>query len=159
MLQRAAALDEEEYQRYGNDKRGDELPKELAFRESRSRKIQEARKVLEEEAKCEAEAAASASKKHASVPDDKAQRNFTDPDSHIMPAPGSKHFIQAYNAQAAVDSARQVIVAAEVTNKPTDRGQAEPMMQIVKSNTGQLPRQMSADAGYFWSNAIQNLSV
>jgi len=42
-----------------------------------------------------------------------------------------------------------VIVAAEVTNKPTDRGQAEPMMEIVKDNAGQLPGQMSADAGYF----------
>jgi hypothetical protein len=53
-----------------------------------------------------------------------------------MPAPGGKHFIQAYNAQAAVDNAHQVIVAAEVTNKTTDRGQAEPMMEIVKINTG-----------------------
>ena len=158
ILRAAEAVDEEEDQRYGNDKRGDELPKELAFRESRLRKIREASKALEEEAKFEAEAAASANKKHASIPDDKAQRNFTDPDSHIMPAPGGKHFIQAYNAQAAVDSTHQVIVAAEVTNKPTDRGQAEPMMQIVKANTGQLPRQMSADAGYFSSDAIQNLS-
>ncbi len=50
-------------------------------------------------------------------------------------------------------------MAAEVTNKPTDRGLAEPMMQTVKTNTGQLPRQMSADAGYFSSDAIQNLST
>jgi hypothetical protein len=70
------------------------------------------------------------------TPRDKAQRNFIDPDSYIMPAPGGKHFIQAYNAQAAVDNAHQVIVAAEVTNKTTDRGQAEPMMEIVKINTG-----------------------
>jgi hypothetical protein len=76
-----------------------------------------------------------------------------------MPASGGKHFIQAYNAQAAVDSAKQVIVAAEVTNKPTDRGQAEPMMEIVKSNTGQLPCQMSADAGYFSSDAVSNLTA
>ena len=93
------------------------------------------------------------------TPPDKAQRNFTDPDSHIMPAPGGKHFIQAYNAQVAVDSAHQVIVAAEVTNKPTDRGQAEPMMEVVKVNTGQLPCQMSADAGYFSSDAVKNLTA
>ena len=93
------------------------------------------------------------------TPPDKAQRNFTDPDSHIMPASGGKHFIQAYNAQAAVDSANQIIVAAEVTNKPTDRGQAEPMMEVVKSNTGQLPCQMSADAGYFSSDAVSNLTA
>lgn len=93
------------------------------------------------------------------MPDDKAQRNFTDPESHIMPAPGGKHFIQAYNAQAAVDSAHQVIVAAEVTSKPTDRGQSEPMMEVVKVNTGKLPCQMSADAGYFCSDAVKNLTA
>jgi len=89
---------------------------------------------------------------------DKAQRNFTDPDSHIMPAPGGKHFEQAYNAQAAVDSAHQVIVAAGITDEPTDRKQASPMIGQVKANTGKLPRQMSADAGYFSSEAVQNLT-
>ena len=114
---------------------------------------------MEEDAKQEAEIAAASNKKHTGVPDDKAQRNFTDPESHIMPAPGGKHFVQAYNAQAAVDSAHQVIVAAEVTNKPTDRGQAEPMMEVVKVNTGQLPCQMSADAGYFSTDAVKNLTT
>jgi len=76
-----------------------------------------------------------------------------------MPASDGKYFIQAYNAQAAVDSANQVIVAAEVTNKPTDRGQAEPMMEIVKDNAGQLPGQMSADAGYFSSDVVKNLTA
>jgi len=159
LMKKAEAVDEEEDHRYGKDKRGDELPKELAFRESRLKKIREAKEALEEEAKREAGAAASANKKHTGVPDDKAQRNFTDPESHIMPAPGGKHFIQAYNAQAAVDSAHQVIVAAEVTNKPTDRGQSEPMMEVVKVNTGKLPRQMSADAGYFSSDAVKNLTT
>ncbi len=157
LLKRAEAVDEEEDQRYGKDKRGDELPKELAFRESRLKKIREAKAVLEAEARLEAEK--SLGKGEAVVPRDKAQRNFTDPDSHIMPAPGGKHFIQAYNAQAAVDSAHQVIVAAEVTNRPSDRGQAEPMMEVVEVNTGQLPRQMSADAGYFSSDAVKNLTA
>jgi len=159
LLKKAEAEDEEEDRRYGKDKRGDELPKELAFRENRLKKIREARTALEEDAKREAEVGVTSNKKPTGVPDDKAQRNFTDPESHIMPAPGGKHFIQAYNAQAAVDSANQVIVAAEVTNKPTDRGQAEPMMEVVKSNTGQLPRQMSADAGYFSSDAVTNLTT
>ena len=75
-----------------------------------------------------------------------------------MPAPGAKHFLQAYNAQAAVDSAHQIIVAAEVINKPADRGQAVPMMEAVKVNTGQLPRQMSADAGYFSGDAVADLT-
>jgi transposase len=162
LMKQAEAVDEEEDSRYGKDKRGDELPKELVFREGRLKKIREAREALEEEAKREAEVAAAAgkkNKKHTGVPDDKAQRNFTDPESRIMPAPGGKHFIQAYNAQAAVDSAYQVIVAAEVTNKPADRGQAEPMMEVVKENTGRLPRQMSADAGYFSGDAVNNLTA
>jgi transposase len=159
LLKTAQAVDEEEDSRYGRDKRGDELPKELSFREGRLKKIREAKDALEEEAKREAEIAAASNKKHTGVPDNKAQRNFTDPESRIMPAPGGKHFIQAYNAQAAVDSAHQVIVAAEITNKPTDRGQSEPMMEVVKKNTGGLPRQMSADAGYFSSDAVKNLSA
>ena len=158
LLKKAKAADEEEDQRYGKGKRGDELPKELAFRESRLKKIREAKSALEAEARLAAEKE-SAEGKEAVMPPDKAQRNFTDPESHIMPAPGGKHFIQAYNAQAAVDSANQVIVAAEVINKPTDRGQAEPMMAAVKDNTGQFPRQMSADAGYFSSDAVTNLTA
>jgi len=158
LLKKAEAVDEEEDQRYGKDKRGDELPKELAFRESRLKKIREAKAALEAEARMESEKELEKAKAEVTPPD-KAQRNFTDPDSHIMPAPGGKHFIQAYNAQAAVDSAHQVIVAAEVTNKPSDRGLAEPMMEVVKLNTGQLPRQMSADAEYFSSDAVTNLTT
>ena len=67
--------------------------------------------------------------------------------------------MQAYNAQAAVDSAHQVIVAAEIINQPTDRDQAEPMMGKVKENTGKLPGQMSADAGYFSSDTVTNLTA
>jgi hypothetical protein len=158
LLKKAESVDEEEDQWYGKGKKGDELPKELAFRESRLKKIQEAKAALEAEARLEGEKKPDKNDGDGTPPD-KAQRNFTDPDSHIMPASGGKHFIQAYNAQAAVDSANQIIVAAEVTNKPTDRGQAEPMMEIVKVNVGQLPCQMSADAGYFSSDAVSNLTA
>ena len=157
LLRKAEVTDTEEDRRYGKNKRGDELPQELAFREGRLKKIREAREALEVEAKQEAEKNGKKDDQ-SKEPKDKAQRNFTDPESHIMPAPGGKHFIQAYNAQAAVDSAHQIIVAAETTNKPTDRGQAEPMMQKVKENTGRLPGQMSADAGYFSSETVTALS-
>ncbi len=156
LLRKAEAVAEEEDHTYGKNKRGDELPEELAFRESRLRKIREARAALEAEARKEAE---KGKEKTTGVPEDKAQRNFTDPDSHIMPAPGGKHFEQAYNAQAAVDSADQIIVAAEVTDQPSDKGQATPMMQQVKENTGGLPGMMSADAGYFSSDEVTKLST
>jgi len=158
LLQQAVALDEEEDRWYGKDKRGDELPTELAFRESRLKKIREAREAMEAETKQEAEQAKKAGKQATAIPSDKAQRNFTDPESQIMPAPGSKHFEQAYNAQAAVDSAHQIIVVAEVTNEPSDKRQAKPMIERVKDNTGKLPDQMSADAGYFSGEAVQALA-
>jgi len=158
LLKQAQEVDDEEDRRYGKDKRGDELPRELAFRESRLKKIREAREALEAEARREAEQEKGKSKPARGIPSDKAQRNFTDPDSHIMPAPGGKHFEQAYNAQAAVDSAHQVIVAADVTNEPSDKGQAKPMMERVRENTGKLPRQMSADAGYYSGEVVQSLT-
>jgi transposase len=159
LLRKAEAVDEEEDCKYGRNKRGDELPRELAFRESRLKKIREARAVLEAEARSEAEQIQGKGGKATGVPEDKAQRNFTDTDSDIMPAPGGKYFEQAYNAQAEVDSAHQVIVAAEVTEQPSDKGQAVPMMEQVKANTGKLPRQMSADAGYFSSDTVTDLTT
>jgi transposase len=160
LLRKAEVVDEEEDRTYGKNKRGDELPKELAFRESRLKKIREARAVLEAEARLEAETASGQDKgKVSGVPEDKTQRNFTDPDSRIMPAPGGKQFEQAYNAQVAVDSANQIIVAAEVTDQPSDKGQATPMMHQVEENTGRRPREMSADAGYFSSDEVIKLTT
>ena len=158
LLQRARDVDEEEDRRYGKGKRGDELPRELAFRESRLKKIREAKAALEAEAKEAAERGRAEGKEHPGVPEDKAQRNFTDPESRIMPAPGGKDFVQGYNAQAAVDSAHQVIVACDVTNQPSDKGQAEPMMEQVRHNTGQPPRETSADAGYFSAKAVREMT-
>lgn len=159
LLRSAQGVDEEEGRRFGKDRNGYELPRELAFREGRLRKIREAKEALEAEAKWEEETAKIVGKEHSGVPDDKAQRNFTDPDSRIMPLPGSKDFIQAYNGQAVVDSAHQVIVACEVTNQPIDKGQALPMIEQVKNNIGQLPREMSADAGYFSTKALGEIAV
>ena len=88
LLRRAREMDEEEDRCYGRDKRGDELPEELSFREGRLRKIREAKAALEAEAKAEAEQAESEGRNHPGVPGDETQRNFTDPDSRIMPGPG-----------------------------------------------------------------------
>ena len=84
LLRRAGEVDDDEDRRYGRDKRGDELPEELAFRESRLRKIREAKAALEAEALAEAEQTEREGRNHPGVPDDKAQRNFTDPDSRII---------------------------------------------------------------------------
>ena len=100
LLRRAQEADEEEDRRYGKDKRGDELPEELAFREGRLQKIGEAMAALEAEAQAAAEQAEVEGKTHPGVPDDKAQRNFTDAESRIMPGPGGRDFQQAYMSRA-----------------------------------------------------------
>ena len=57
--------------------------------------------------------------------------------------------MQAYNAQAVVDSHAQVIVAAEVTQEANDKQQLVPMLEQVKMVTGSQPQQVTADSGYF----------
>jgi transposase len=121
LLKEAQEVDEEEDRRYGKGRQGDELPQELAFRESRLQKIREAKAALEAEAQSQGK----------EVPDDKTQRNFTDPDSRIMPRPGGKEFDQSYNCQVAVDSSHQVIVAADITNQPSDK--ALPLVKEIEA--------------------------
>ena len=159
MKEKAAQLaaDDEEDRRYGKDKRGDELAEELAFREGRLEKIREAMAALEAEAQAASEQAEAAGRKHPGVPDDKAQRNFTDTESRIIPAPGGKDFLQAYNCQAVVDSAHQVIVAERATNQTSDKQQAASMMEETIDNVGAVPREVSADAGYYSAKAVDEL--
>ena len=159
LLRLAQEVDEEEDRRYGRDKRGDELPAELAFREGRLRKIREAKVALEAEAREEAEQAESEARDRLVAPDDKAQRNFTDAESRIMPGAGGRDFQQAYNCQAVVDSAHQVIVAAQATNQASDKQQAAPMMVQAIANAGTVPGELSADAGYYSAKAVDGLRV
>ena len=81
-------------------------------------------------------------------PDPKAQRNFTDPDSRgkFLTKDG---FIQGYNAQAAVDGTKQIIVAHGLTqSEGADRPQLVPLVDAVRANLRRKPREISADAGY-----------
>ena len=57
-------------------------------------------------------------------------------------------FVQAYNAQAAVDAQAQIIVAQDVTQSPVDCAQLVPMTDAIETNLGRKPEQLSADAGY-----------
>jgi transposase len=116
LLDRAEAIDREEDQRYGRDNSGNALPEELARRESRLRKIREAKAALEEEAREKARTEGKDPEK--ARPADKAQRNFTDPESKIQKTRDG--YIQGYNAQVAVDETHQVIVAQQVTPSSPD---------------------------------------
>jgi transposase len=163
-LAAAAAADAEEDKRLG-DKRGDEMPAWVADKEKRLEKIRAARAALEAEAKAAAEAEmrrraeaeekrlAEGRKKNGRTPappspqpDDKAQRNFTDPDSRILLTKDG--YIQGYNAQAAVDGAAQIIVAHALTPSMSDQDQLVPLIDAAKNHLGGRPKEISADAGY-----------
>lgn len=81
------------------------------------------------------------------APKDKAQRNFTDPESRIMRS-SEGAFIQGYNAQAAVDAEHQIIVVADLNHMAADAPQLIPMLDLVRTNLGCNPVEISADAGY-----------
>jgi len=164
LLAEAERIDRAEDAEFGRNRRGDELPEELRRRETRLAKIREAKKALEDEAReravaeaeqkardrgedddTVAERVAEAGRKAAPKP--KAQRNFTDPESKIMKtADGSFH--QCFNGQAVVDAEHQVIVAADVTDCAADVGNLSPMTDQATANTGQVPGEVLADAGY-----------
>lgn len=163
-FERAEREDGEEDARYGATHRGDEMPDWVSHKVQRLEKIRQAKKALEEEARARAQAEArakGATEKEArvtaekAVPEPRAQRNFTDPESRIMK--GADAFVQAYNCQAVVDSASQVIVAQGVTTQANDVHQLKPMVEQIKSVTGRQARQLSADAGYCSEDNLKEL--
>jgi transposase len=179
LLEQAQAVDDDEDFRYGKGKRGDELPDELRFKQGRLKKIKEAMKSLEAEAKTKADAKrkemhqkeralqkegknrrGKKPKDPSDKPESKAQRNFTDPQSRIMKDGASKSFEQSYNCQAGVDEKSQVIVATNVTQEPNDKQQVKPLVKKIKKNTeGDKPAKISADSGYFSETNIDYLEA
>ena len=67
---------------------------------------------------------------------------------------GADGFIQAYNAQLAVDDAHQVIVACGVTDQPADAANFAPMLQRVRANVGAAPEHATGDSGY-WNPQVE----
>ncbi len=172
LLSEAEAVDQQEDKEYGSDCRGDELPKELARRESRLKRIQQAKKALEIEAKAAADQARTEReaachkddkpkggrrpKPISDIPADNKQYNFTDPESKIMKV-SNKGWDQCANAQAAVDSHKQIIVACDVTNQTNDKRQFEPMLEKAQENVGKDKRikAASVDTGYYSESNIE----
>lgn len=143
LLAQAEATDAAEDAEYGADVSGDELPAELQRRESRLQRIREATRALK--ARANEDAAAAGEPEDAAKPDPKAQYNFTDPESRIMKGPDG--FVQAYNAQVAVNE-DQLIIGQAVTQETNDKKQLMPMITIIEKQSGITPAQLLADAGY-----------
>jgi len=162
----AERIDKEEDELYGEDKRGDELPEELRTKEGRRKKIREAMQRLKERAEERDKEAIEKRKRGEKTnhrrelgePKDTEQDNFTDPESRIMKGRDGG-FIQAYNAQAAVDEEAQVIVANEVTNVAPDQQHLAPMARKTKTNTGRAPQVMTADAGYWSEKGVKEVEA
>lgn len=162
LLRQVEQVNAREDKRFG-DRRGDELPEELAIREKRLAKIREAKQALEAEAKARAEA--EAKKKSPDGPDDnsdppagttpavddKAQRNFTDPDSRVQK--DAKTFIQGFNAQVAVDAETQVILGALLRTSSADVDALPSVLDEVMQLAGN-PDRVVADAGYYSQNNL-----
>src|SRR4030095_1353491 len=133
----AERIDREEDELYGADKSGDELPEWVSNKQERLKRIQQAKAELEAEAKAEAEGGRDPNKtghkpKPTGIPAEKTQRNLTDSESRLMKR--GNGFIQGYNAQAAVDSHRQIIVAQTLSNSGSDMHQMIGLVKQIRRN-------------------------
>ncbi len=176
MLAEAEATDAAEDEEFGADRRGDELPPELATKEGRLAKLRAAKEAIEAEAtdkaaqkaqdkatergasEHEARAAGAAAAEGA-TPAGRAQRNFTDPESRMMKTTDGFHY--AFNAQAVVDEEAQVILAHSVSNQAADAPHMMEMIEITEANLGaadieENPDTLIADAGYFSENNVND---
>ncbi len=163
-LDQAEAADAAEDAQHGADRRGDETPAWMADKQRRLERIRAAKAQLEAEAKAgRSDTLGSADPdgpgpssgmqergarrdRPADTPPDKAQRNFTDPDSRIMPSQGG--FIAGYNGQIAVDAAHQIIVAQQLGTNPADFAALIPLVDQARKNLGRTLREVSGDTGF-----------
>lgn len=159
LCDRAQAIDSDEDGLYGADRRGDELPEELTHRQQRLEKIRAAKARLEA-AQREADTQRGRHadddrkppggrgryKRDFGVPEDRAQSNFTDPDSRIMKT--GDGYQQCYNGQLAVDEAFQLIVANGLTANASDNGELPGLLERIGTTLQGEPECLLADAGY-----------
>ena len=159
LLAAAGEADAAEDARLGADVRGDELPAELRRREDRLAAIRAAKSRLEAQQRAADDARGRQPdqdrhpkggrpyKRGYGEPDEKAQTNFTDPESGIMKT-SSEGFQQCYNAQVAVEGEHQLVVATEVTANASDQGGLPALLNEVAETVCAQPETVLADAGY-----------
>ena len=168
LLRKADAVDEAEDTRLGAEVRGDDLPAELHRREARLAAIQAAKARLEAKQRAADDARGRQPgqdrnpkggrpyKRAYGEPDEKAQSNFTDPESSIMKT-SSEGFQQCYNAQAAVDAEHQLVVATDLTANASDQGELPVLLDAVKETFDAQPETVLADAGYCNERDLKDL--
>jgi len=159
---------------------GMDIVDEIARRQERLAQLSEAKAILEARAQAryeveqaeyeekirqrEAKAGAKGQKPRGRPPkpptpgpQDKDQYNFTDPESRIMKNSNNNGFDQHYNVQVAVDQDNLLIVAATLTDNPTDRQEALPTVDTISPQLG-CPDAAALDNGYFSETNINGLA-
>jgi transposase len=161
-LDRAGEADTVEDQALSADRRGDQTPDWMADKQRRLEVIRAAKAALEAEAADppdpEDESGPGASsgmrwqgrplRGDDGGPPDRAQRNFTDPDSRILPTRDG--FVQGYNGQIAVDATHQVIVAYCLVTNSADHRALVPLLDGVRAHLGRKPREASSVFTPMW---------
>lgn len=141
-------------------RRGDEMPVWVRIKQQRLDRIRAAKAALEAEAKqgtsaVDPDGAGPSSGMQAygkpnrsadGGPPDRAQRNFTDPDSRILPTRDG--FIAGYNGQLAVDAANQIIVSYRLVTNSGDVDGLIPLVDATRAALGRKPTEISADNGF-----------
>jgi transposase len=170
LLAQAEEADEAEDKSYGPDRRGEELPEELARRQNRLQKIREAKAALEAEAREAARAMEaerhqqgkppSGKDPEQAQPDPKAQYNFTDPESQIMKV-SNKGWDQCLNTEVVVNE-HQIIIAADVTDETNDKKQVQPMIEQTQQNGAaagvtEKIKEAVADSGFYSEANVEYL--
>jgi len=152
---------------------------EIAFRQARLERLEQAKAVLQARAeqryqaeRAEYEAKVRAREENAHHrgrkprgrepkppepgPRDKDQYNFTDPESRIMKNSSDDGFDQHYNVQVAVDQETLLIVATTVSDHPNDQQEAVPTVDAIAPGVG-APAAAALDNGYFSATNIDQL--
>jgi transposase len=167
-------LDEEEDRIYGPDNSGWRLPKDALERvrkakkeleQQREEELREYEDRMKEREQQEKESGKKVRGRKLKHPDQRRRKNTekrkkcantTDPESRVMKS--KKGFVQAYNAQIAVDADTQIILATSLTQDHNDKLQLSPLLEQAMENTGKVPRHATADAGYDNQDHIDKFS-
>ncbi|PIP19800.1 MAG: hypothetical protein COX41_00945 [Candidatus Omnitrophica bacterium CG23_combo_of_CG06-09_8_20_14_all_41_10] len=138
-LNKVSQTDTEEDQKYGPDRRGNELPRDIRNKEARIKRLRQIREELKQ------------------IQEDlkgKNSINLTDKDAGTQKDKSRK--IAGYRSQVAVDSKQQVIIANNVTSKAADTQELIPMIDEAVENIKRLKPtdtnaeqiKVIADSGY-----------
>ena len=135
LLKEADRTDSREDRLFGPELCGDEVPEEIQRQKDRLARLEQIKKKLEHRGK--------------------KKINATDPDAVFMKT--RQGITTSYSGQVAADESHQVIVAADVTNDPSDNEQLVPMVEKTEKTIGNFDT-LSADSGYSSGENLKQLA-